>query len=313
MKIATLAGGVGGAKLVDGLAQVMNPGNLTVIANTGDDFEHFGLYICPDIDTILYTLAGVANRETGWGRADETWNALETLGALDGPVWFRLGDRDLGLHLERTRRLNAGEALSGIVADFCSALGVRVKLLPMSDDRVPTWVSTDEGELPFQEYFVQRRCEPAVSGFRFENADQASPAPGVIEGLQEADLVVICPSNPWVSIDPILSIPGVREAVAGRTVVAVSPIVSGKAIKGPAAKMYAELGIDPSASSVARHYNGLIDKIVIDNLDVGQAGAIKALGVQPLVTDIVMKTRPDRRRLAKQVLEIAGMVEKSQG
>ena len=313
MKTVALAGGVGGAKMVDGLAQVLEPEDLTVIANTGDDFQHFGLYICPDLDTIVYTLAGIANPQTGWGRSDETWNALDIIEQLGGPTWFRLGDADIGLHLERSRRLMEGDPLSRICKDVCDSLGITVQILPMSDDRVPTWVSTAEGELPFQEYFVLRQCQPEVTGFRFENAGMAHPSPGVMEAIGEADLVVICPSNPWVSVDPILSIPGVREAVAGRMTVAVSPIIGGRALKGPAAKMYAELGIDPSAVSVARHYNGLIDRIVIDNLDVGLAGEIEALGIQPLVTDTVMKTRPDRRRLAKNILETGSMAPRSPG
>lgn len=311
MKTVALAGGVGGAKMVDGLAQVLEPEDLTVIANTGDDFQHFGLYICPDLDTIVYTLAGIANPQTGWGRSDETWNALNMIEQLGGPTWFRLGDADIGLHLERSRRLMEGDPLSQICKGVCDSLGITVQVLPMSDDRVPTWVSTVEGELPFQEYFVLRQCQPEVSGFRFENAGLAHPSPGVMEAIGEADLIVICPSNPWVSVDPILSITGIREAVAGRMTVAVSPIIGGRALKGPAAKMYAELGIDPSAVSVARHYNGLIDRIVIDNLDVRLAGEIEALGIQPLVTDTVMKTRPDRRRLAKKVLETGGMAARS--
>jgi LPPG:FO 2-phospho-L-lactate transferase len=227
MRVLALAGGVGGAKLADGLAQALLPEELTIVVNTGDDFKHLGLYICPDLDTVCYTLAGIANPATGWGRANETWKALESVGALGGPTWFRIGDRDLGLHLERTRRLEAGEQLSQI--------------------------------LPFQEYFVHRQCHPRVSGFRFADVKQAHPAPGVLAAMREADLVVICPSNPWVSVDPILSIPGVRPTIDGQLVVAVSPIVGGQAIKGPAAKMYAELGIEPSALAVARHYGELLE------------------------------------------------------
>lgn len=302
MKVVALAGGVGGAKLVDGLAQVLNPGELTVIVNTGDDFEHCGLYICPDLDTVCYTLAGIANPTTGWGRADETWNAMEALATLGGPTWFRLGDRDLGLHLERTRRLSRGVRLSEITADFCRAWEIRVRILPMSDERVPTRVFTDEGEMAFQEYFVHRQCHPKVNGFYFENVEHSHPAPGAIEELQSADLVVICPSNPWVSLDPILAIPGIRSVINERLVVAVSPIVGGKAIKGPAAKMYMELGLQPSAYSVGKHYNDILDGLVIDNLDVGLAGAIEDLGIRPLATNTIMKNRQDRRRLAREVL-----------
>ena len=311
MNVVALAGGVGGAKLLDGLAQVMHPENLTVIVNTGDDFEHLGLYICPDLDTVCYTLAGTANPATGWGRADETWNVMDSLSALGGPTWFRLGDRDLGLHLERTRRLQAGDTLTQITIDFCTAWGISAKILPMSDDVVPTWVYTDEGELPFQEYFVHRQCNPRVKGFRFNGVKHANPAPGVIASLHQADLVVICPSNPWVSVDPILSIPGLRQMVAERRTLAVSPIVGGKALKGPAAKMYSELGIDPSVISVSQHYRGLLDGLVMDTLDVGQAGFVEGSGILPYVTDTVMKNRQDRKRLAYQVLAFGKIMEKS--
>jgi LPPG:FO 2-phospho-L-lactate transferase len=313
MRVLALAGGVGGAKLADGLAQALLPEELTIVVNTGDDFKHLGLYICPDLDTVCYTLAGIANPATGWGRANETWKALESVGALGGPTWFRIGDRDLGLHLERTRRLEAGEQLSQITRDFCRAWGISQKIIPMSDDSVQTWVYTQEGELPFQEYFVHRQCHPRVSGFRFADVKQAHPAPGVLAAMREADLVVICPSNPWVSVDPILSIPGVRPTIDGQLVVAVSPIVGGQAIKGPAAKMYAELGIEPSALAVARHYGELLDGFIMDNLDVDQAGDVKETGVHAMVTDTIMNTRQDRLRLAKKVLEFGAKLEKSPG
>lgn len=302
--VVALAGGVGGARLADGLAQVIPPENLTIIVNTGDDFEHLGLYICPDLDTVCYTLAGLANAATGWGRVDETWGALETLSALGGPTWFHLGDHDLGLHLERTRRRNAGQPLSQITADFCRALEVRAKILPMSDDVTPTWVYTKEdGELPFQEYFVHRQCQPQVTGFRFDGAERAHPAPGVLEALHNADLVVICPSNPWVSVGPILAIPGMRAALQGKQIVAVSPIIGGQAVKGPAAKMYAELGIQPSALAVARQYAGLLSGFVMDLVDQEQAGAVQELGMRSLVADTLMKTVQDRARLGKEVVE----------
>lgn len=303
MRIAALAGGVGGAKLADGLARAHPPENLTIIVNTGDDFDHLGLVICPDLDTVLYTLAGRANPATGWGQANETWQALETLGELGGPTWFRLGDRDLGLHLERTRRMRTGQTLTEVTRDFCEAWGVTSRILPMSDDRVPTWVASDEGELPFQEYFVHRQCHPRVTGFRFAGIEAARPSPGVLEALDAADLAVLCPSNPWVSIDPILSVPGVRPALEAQPVVAVSPIIGGQAVKGPAAKMYAELGIEPSAISVARHYGTLLDGFVLDEQDRNQAGEVEALGIRTLVTDTLMKSPDDRRRLAEEVLE----------
>jgi LPPG:FO 2-phospho-L-lactate transferase len=302
-RVVLLIGGVGGAKLALGLARVLAPDELTIIVNTGDDFEHLGLYICPDLDTVCYTLAGLANPNTGWGRSGETWRALETLSQLGGPTWFRLGDQDLGLHLERTRRRSAGQPLSQIVKHFCQVLGIRPRVLPMTDDFMPTWVYTIEGEMPFQEYFVHRQCQPIVTGFRFQGADNASPAPGVLDEIRHADVVVFCPSNPWVSLDPILSIPGVRLAVASRPVVAVSPIIGGQAVKGPAGKMFTELGIQPSAAAVARHYEDLLHGFVIDQMDAALEPEIHQLGMKTLRTDAIMKTPLDRARLAKEVID----------
>lgn len=303
MKIVALAGGVGGAKLAHGLAQAVPAEDLTVIVNTGDDFEHFGLSICPDLDTVCYTLAGLANLETGWGRAEETWNVQASLAQLGAPTWFSLGDRDLATHLERTRRLQAGEMLSAITANFCRAWGVSVRVLPMSDQPVRTVVDSDEGELAFQHYFVQRACEPKVKGFRFTGLDQARPAAGVVEAINAAQLIVICPSNPWVSVAPILALGDLRAALAGQRVVAVSPIIAGKAVKGPAAKMFAELGIQPSALAVARYYGSLLRGFVLDEVDAGQKGAIRELGIIPLVTATLMKDPVDRARLAAEVVE----------
>jgi LPPG:FO 2-phospho-L-lactate transferase len=305
MEVVALAGGVGGAKLADGLAQVMPAEDLTIIVNTGDDFEHLGLTICPDLDTVCYTLAGMANPTTGWGRADETWHALESLAQLGGPIWFRLGDFDLGLHLERSRRLRNGQPLSQITYEFCNSWGIHPRILPMSDDKVPTWVYTEEGELPFQEYFVHRQCNPRVTGFRFDGVERAHPAPGVLDALQKADLVVICPSNPWVSIGPILELPGIKALLEEKhdPIVAVSPIIGGQAVKGPAAKMYNELGIQPSALAVARQYGALLDGFVLDNVDADQAQLVRELGIEPWVTITLMKTRQDRHRLAVEVLE----------
>ena len=305
MRVVALAGGVGGAKLADGLAQCLAPDNLTIIVNTGDDFDHLGLRVCPDLDTVCYTLAGIANQETGWGRLNESWNALESLAELGGPDWFRLGDRDLGTHLERSRRLGEGDSLSRITRDFCRAWGIKFTVLPMTDDAVPTWVYTEDGEITFQDYFVHRQCQPRVTGFRFENAEHAHPAPGVLESLQNADLVIICPSNPWVSIDPILAIPGVRSSVESRRVVAVSPIIGGRAVKGPAAKMFDELGFETSALSVARHYGLLLTGFVLDTVDAEQVKNVQALRVKMLTTNTLMKTSDDRRRLAKEVLEFS--------
>lgn len=311
MKVAALAGGVGGAKLADGLAQVLPPDDFTVIVNTGDDWTHFGLKICPDLDTVCYTLANLGEPSTGWGRAGESFRVLEAARVLGGPDWFRLGDLDLGTHLERTRRLLANEPLSRITADFCRAWGVGVRVLPMTDDPVATVVETEEGELEFQEYFVHRQCRPAVRGFHFDGIYNSSPAPGVLDALREAELIVICPSNPWVSVDPILSVPGVRETLSSRKVIAVSPIIGGKAVKGPAAKMYAELGIEPSAASVARHYGaagsgGLLSGFILDRVDRDQERSISAQGIRTEVLETLMTSKADRKRLAEEVLILGG-------
>ncbi len=295
MKIVALAGGVGGAKLAHGLAQILAPEDLTVIVNTGDDFEHLGLYISPDLDTVCYTLGGLANFEAGWGRANESWNAISNIEKLGGPNWFRLGDQDIATHLERTRRLKEGKSLSQITHEFCKAWDIKPTILPMSDSPVRTIVDTNEGELAFQEYFVHRRCEPRVKGFRFEGVDSAEPAPGTREAIDAADAVVICPSNPWVSIDPILRVVG----KINKPVVAVSPIIGGKTVKGPAAKMYSELGIEPSAFAVAEHYRGLLTGFVLDKMDEKIS---KEVSLKALVTDTLMQNITDRARLANDVL-----------
>lgn len=303
VNVVALAGGVGGAKLVHGLARVLDPEHLTVIVNTGDDFEHFGLYICPDIDTICYTLAGLSNVATGWGRSEETWNALNTIRTLGGEDWFQLGDRDLGTHLVRTARIKSGKPLSQITHDFCIALGIRVNVLPMSDDVVRTIVITqDGGALPFQEYFVKHQCQPRVSGFVFRGIEQAKPAPGVLDAIEKADLVIFCPSNPWVSIDPILSLQGMRAAISRKIVIAVSPIIGGKAIKGPAAKMFSEMKIHPSASAVALHYRGLLKGYVLDQVDHSESELIAHWGIIPYETDIMIPNIKDRVRLALEIL-----------
>jgi LPPG:FO 2-phospho-L-lactate transferase len=311
MRVVALAGGVGGAKLVDGLAGVLPPEDLTVIVNTGDDFEHLGLAICPDLDTVTYTLAGVANPETGWGRRDESWSFLKAVEALGGPTWFKLGDRDLALHVERTRRLREGEPLSAVTGRIVETMGIAVRLLPMTDRPVRTRVLTADGELGFQEYFVKLRCEPAVRGFRFEGAEAAEPAPGVIEAFREAELIVFCPSNPWVSLDPILSVPGIRAAVQGKPSIGVSPIVGGAALRGPAAKMFRELGIEPSALAVAEHYRGILGALVIDTQDARLAEPIARLEIRPFVTNTVMLDRSDRLSLARQVLQYASELERA--
>jgi LPPG:FO 2-phospho-L-lactate transferase len=273
-----------------------------VIVNTGDDFEHFGLTICPDLDTVTYTLGGLVNPETGWGRADETWNFLHTLGDLGGPTWFRLGDRDLALHAERTRRLRRGQSLSEVTQHVCQAFGIAVKVLPMSDGPIRTIVLTDEGEMPFQEYFVARGCSPHVISFRFAGSQDAKPTPGVIEAIAAADIIILCPSNPWVSLDPILAVPGIREALEWKPVVGVSPLVGGTAIRGPAAKMCSELGFDPNVLTIAEHFRGLLAGLVIDLVDEALAADIESLGIRTLVTATVMKVVQDRTRLAEEVL-----------
>ncbi len=302
MKIVALAGGVGGAKLAHGLAQILAPEELTIIVNTGDDFEHLGMYICPDLDTVCYTLGGLANPETGWGRVNETWNTIANVERLGGPAWFRLGDQDIATHLERTRRLKEGQLLSQIMKDFCKAWGIQHTILPMSDSPVRTMVDSDEGELAFQEYFVHRQCAPKVKGFRFDGVEVAEPTVGAREAIEEADAVVICPSNPWVSIDPILQV--IKKV--NKPVVAVSPIIGGKTVKGPAAKMYSELGIEPSALAVANHYRNILTSFVLDNADLSMENDMKKLNIKTLITDTLMNNLTDRTRLAKDVLHFIG-------
>jgi LPPG:FO 2-phospho-L-lactate transferase len=301
-RVVAFAGGVGGAKMAHGLAEHLSPGELTVIVNTGDDFEHLGLSISPDLDTVCYTLAGLANFETGWGRANETWNTITNVEKLGGPNWFRLGDQDIATHLERTRRLKEGQRLSQITREFSQAWGIKHTILPMSDTPVRTIVDTDQGELAFQEYFVHRRCEPRVKGFRFDGIDSAAPAPGVLEAIDKADAVIFCPSNPWVSIDPILKV--VKEIK--KPIVAVSPIIGGKTVKGPAAKMYAELGIEPSALAVAEHYRHLLNGYVLDHVDAQLEEQVNRLHIKTLVTDTLMNHLTDRARLANDVLHFIG-------
>ena len=303
-RILALAGGVGGAKLALGLAGVLPAAELTVAVNTADDFEHLGLSICPDLDTVMYTLAGVANPETGWGRRDESWAVMEALGQLGGETWFRLGDKDFATHIERTRRLRAGESLSSVTRDLAARLGVKPALVPMSDDRVRTMVTTDRGELAFQDWFVRLRCEPAVTSVRFAGATKARANPGLLD-LAEVRAIVVCPSNPFVSVAPILAVPGVPEALAATKApkVAVTPIVGGQAIKGPAAKMLAELGHDVSALGVARYYKDWVDGFVLDAEDAGLARDIEALGLSVRVADTMMRNDTDKRRLAAEVLD----------
>ncbi len=305
-RVVALAGGVGGAKLAHGLALNLPPEALTIVVNTGDDFEHLGLSVCPDLDTVMYTLAGLADPLTGWGQAGDTYHCLDALARLGGDTWFRLGDRDLATHLERRRRLAAGQRLTEVTAALARALGVAPRLLPMTDDRLRTMVQTAGGELEFQEYFVHQRCRPAVTGFRFEGAGRALATPEVLRALEQAELVVFCPSNPFVSLGPILRLPGVRERIAARRAVAVTPIVGGQALKGPAAKMLRELGMEVSPVAVARAYAGLLWGFVLDAQDAALEPEVRALGVQVLVTDTIMRSDAQRAELARAVLRLAG-------
>ena len=297
-----LSGGVGGAKLSLGLAQVLGD-RLTVIVNTGDDFEHLGLHVSPDIDTAIYTLAGLVNPETGWGRRDETWTFMRAIAELGGPSWFNLGDGDLAMHVERTRRLRAGGSLTDVCAFVGARLGIAARVIPMSDDSVRTFVETEGRTLGFQEYFVGEQCRPIVSDIRFDGAAQARPAAAALAALSDPDLggIIICPSNPYLSVDPILAIPGFANALRARKapVIAVSPIIGGKAIKGPAAKIMGELGIAPDAVSVAKHYAGLIDGFVVDRADADLAGRIE---VTTLAVNTLMRTLDDKVALARDCL-----------
>jgi LPPG:FO 2-phospho-L-lactate transferase len=309
MKVVAFAGGVGGAKLAYGLARCLLPDQLSVIVNTGDDISLFGLKICPDLDTVCYTLAGLANEQTGWGLKDETWQAIGSVERLGGPGWFHLGDRDLGTHLERTRRLALGEPLSAITHGFCQAWGIRHPVYPMTDQGVATRVQTlENGELAFQSYFVERQCEPTVTGFRFEGVETSQPAPGVLAAIEGADVILFCPSNPWVSIGPILAVPGIRAAVAAKPVVALSPIIGGKAVKGPAAKMYLELGIEPSAIAVATQYRPFLTGFVLDQVDRTLVNEIAGWGIMTMVTNTLMTSLADRERLAGEILAFCAQI-----
>jgi LPPG:FO 2-phospho-L-lactate transferase len=307
--VVALCGGVGGAKLAFGLTRVLEPDDLSIVVNTGDDFQHLGLAISPDIDTVVYTLGGLADRERGWGLAGETWSFLSALRRLGGEDWFQLGDHDLATHVERTRRRAAGETLSQVTAEQARSLGVAHAIIPMSDEPVATWIDTPDGPLPFQTYFVRERCAPVALGVRFEGAERTAPSPPFAAALARADLgaIVICPSNPYLSIDPILAIPGVRRAIAQRRVpcVAVSPIVGGQAIKGPTAKLMRELGLTPDTAAICNHYRGLIDGLLLDHADASDASEVERFGVAAHVTATVMRSDDDRVALARDALAFA--------
>ena len=308
-RFVVLSGGVGGAKFSLGLARVLRPEQLTIIANTGDDFSHLGLAISPDLDTLMYTLAGVVNTETGWGCRDETWSCMAGLEALGAETWFRLGDRDLATHLERTRLLATGLSLTQVTRHLCARLGIGVTLLPMSDAPVRTCMDSDEGPLAFQDYFVRRRAEPRVTGIRYEGATKAPPIAALASLLTDPDLaaIFIAPSNPWLSIDPILAIPSLSAALRSSTapVIAVSPIVGGRALKGPTAKIMAELGVPVTAGAIAEHYGDLLDGFILDDTDREQADALVAHGLAVGATQTVMTTLEDRIRLAEFALGFA--------
>ena len=298
--VVALSGGVGGARLIDGLARELPGDALTVVVNTGDDFEHWGLAVSPDLDTVMYTLAGLSHEERGWGVADESFRALELMKRYGGEQWFALGDRDLATHLVRTRALRDGRTLSAVTAQLCAALDVRTRVLPMADEPRRTMIDTDEhGALPFQDWLVRLRAEPSARRVWFRGAAVATAA--VLDSLRSADLIVIGPSNPYVSIDPILTLPGVRDAIGEKQVIGVSPIVRGRAVKGPLAAMFGSLGsLEPSAGAVARHYDGLLSGFVVERGDEASVA-----GVPTLATETVMRSATDRRRLARDLLAFA--------
>ena len=298
-RILAVTGGVGGAKLASGLASVLDPSDLAFAVNTGDDFEHLGLKISPDIDSLTYALAGINNTETGWGRKGESWNFLTALEELGGDTWFQLGDKDLALHLHRTNMLNEGKTLTEATEAIATKLGIRHPIIPMSDQPVSTLVNTSDGELSFQSYFVKEKCEPEVNGFRFQGIEHASLQEKLDKWIQECQGIIICPSNPYVSVDPFLKLNGVKERLAEIPTIAVSPIIGGKALKGPAAKMMKELGISSSAENVAEHYSAFIDGFVIDEADKESAKSIK---IPTISTNTVMLTLSDSISLAENCL-----------
>jgi len=311
MRVCALAGGVGGAKLAAGLQAVLPAGDLSVVVNTADDFDLWGLHICPDLDTVMYTLAGIANPEAGWGIAGESFETLNMLARYGEDTWFKLGDKDLATHTLRTHRLRSGDSLTEVTAALAGSLDVESVVLPMSDDPVSTVLDTPEGRLEFQEYFVRRGQRDEVLGVEFRGIEDARPSAEALAAISDAEAIVFCPSNPVVSVGPILNLPGMKEALAlsHAPTVAVSPIVGGRALKGPADKMLLSLGHEVSATSVAGMYAGLVDGMVVDTVDEEERAGIEALGMRVLVTDAVMRDAKDRMRLALETLEFgAGMV-----
>ena len=301
MKVVLFAGGVGGGRFARGVVDVVDPADVTVVGNVGDDLEVLGVHVSPDLDSVLYALAGLSDEQRGWGRADETWNALATVSDLGGESWFGLGDRDIGLHLVRTQALRGGAALSAVTSRLARALGVRSTLLPATDDAVRTWIATPNGEFSFQEWFVARGHRDEVDAVRFEGAESASPAPGVLEAIDAAELLLVAPSNPYVSIGPILAVPAIRAALERRRVpcVAVSPLIGGRAVKGPADRMLSRLAGGTGPRQVTECYKGLIDALVIDEADADEVA-----GVRTIVTRTLMSSPDARRRLAEAALGV---------
>jgi LPPG:FO 2-phospho-L-lactate transferase len=306
MSVVAISGGVGGAKLALGLHRILPPGDLTVVVNTGDDFDHLGLKICPDLDTVLYTLADIGDQVQGWGRRDETWTLMQTLKSLGEETWFKLGDADTALHIARTHRLNGGSSLSEVIDHFRTQFGIASRILPMTDETVQTRIVTDEGEMAFQDYFVRRRCEPRAHSIRFVRAAESLPAPGVAAALTSPALeaIVLCPSNPYLSIDPILAIERLRRLLEqrGAPLIAVSPLIGATAVKGPTTKIMQELGIPLTPTAIFEHYRGLVDALVVDSVDAGAAGR---LPVPIFSTATLMRSLDDRLRLARFVLDCA--------
>jgi LPPG:FO 2-phospho-L-lactate transferase len=311
VKVVLFSGGVGGARFAAGVVDAVGGEGLTVVVNVGDDLEVLGLHVSPDLDSVLYTLAGVGDQERGWGRADESWNTLETVAELGGEAWFRLGDRDLGLHLVRTQALRDGARLSEVTARLGAALGVEATLLPATDDRLRTWVETPAGTIPFQDWFVRRGHRDPVDGVRFEGAGSARPARGVLEAIGEAELLLVAPSNPYVSIAPILAVGGIRSGLEERSVpcVAVSPLIGGRAVKGPAAEMLSRLAGGTGPAQVASCYLDLIDALVFDEADADGADGVAELGVRPIVTRTLMADRTAARALAEVALGAAAVTK----
>jgi LPPG:FO 2-phospho-L-lactate transferase len=308
-QVVALAGGVGAARFLDGLTRVVAPERVFVIGNTGDDAEIHGLHISPDLDTVTYTLAGLANPQHGWGIRGDSFRCLEALGRLGADTWFQLGDRDLATHLYRTQRLRQGATLAEVASEIAAALGVRSAILPMSNERVRTRICTSSGELEFQTYFVKRRARDRVAGVRFDGAERARPAPGVLEAIAQAEAIILCPSNPFISIGPIVAIPGIREALESRRerVAAISPIVGGKALKGPAAHMMKSMRLGAGAPEVAKLYADFAGVFVLDEVDRKQAATVEAIGVRPVVTNTIMRGLRERKGLARAVARELGI------